>query len=103
MEIETEDIETATMSTKGQVIIPARLRKKYGLKKGRKIVFMEEHNCIKILPPTDLRSLCGSWPDLDAEALTKEIIEDRERDAEIEREREAQIEKTVQKNLRKKR
>ncbi|HEY9205195.1 MAG TPA: AbrB/MazE/SpoVT family DNA-binding domain-containing protein [Candidatus Methanoperedens sp.] len=102
MEIETEDIETVTMSTKGQVIIPARLRKKYGLKKGRKIVFMEENNCIKILPPTDLRSLCGSWPELDADALTKEIIEDRERDAQIDRERDAQIEKKVQ-NLRKKR
>ncbi len=52
---------------------------------------MAEHNCIKILPPTDLRSLCGSWPDLDADALTKEIIEDRERDAEIEREREGAL------------
>ncbi len=49
---------------------------------------MEERNSIRILPPTDLRSLCGSWPDLDADAITKEIIEDRERDAEIERERE---------------
>ncbi len=63
---------------------------------------MEERNCIKILPPTDLRSLCGSWPDLDADALTKEIIEDRERDAQIERERDAQKEKTAKKNMRKK-
>ncbi len=49
---------------------------------------MEERNYIRILPPTDLRSLCGSWPDLDVDVLTKEIIEDRERDAKIERERE---------------
>lgn len=101
-DIETEDIETATMSTKGQVIIPARLRKKYGFNKGRKIVFIEEPGYIKMMPPTDLRSLCGSWPELDMETLTKEIIEDRERDAEIERERERQIEKEAKKNLKKK-
>ncbi len=52
---------------------------------------MEEHNYFKILPPTDLRSLCGSWPELDADAITKEIIEDRERDAEIERERDGAL------------
>jgi len=97
-----EDIETATMSTKGQVIIPARLRKKYGLIKGRKIVFMEEPGYIKMLPPTDMRSLCGSWPELDAETLAKEIIEDRQRDEEIEKERERQIEKDYKKNLKKK-
>ncbi|MCZ7393940.1 MAG: hypothetical protein ABOK23_10110 [Candidatus Methanoperedens sp.] len=88
-------IETVIMSTKGQVIIPARLRKKYGLKKGKKLVLMEEEGYIKMLPPTDLRKLCGSWPDLDVEALTKEIIEDRERDEEIEKERERLIEKTL--------
>jgi len=97
-----EDIETATMSTKGQVIIPARLRKKYGLKKGKRILFMEEQGYIKVLPPTDLRSLCGSWPELDAETLAKEIIEDRESDEEIEKERERLIEKAVKKNVKKK-
>jgi AbrB family looped-hinge helix DNA binding protein len=101
-DIETENIETATISTKGQVIIPARLRKKYGLKKGKKIMFIEEPGYIKVMPPTDLRSLCGSWPDLDVDAFTKGIIEDRERDAEIEREREGQIEKGAKKNLKKK-
>ena len=97
-----EDIETATMSTKGQVIIPARLRKKYGLKKGRKVIFMEEQGYIKVLPPTDLRSLCGSWPELDVETLSQEIIEDRERDEEIEKERDGLIEKAVKKNVKKK-
>ncbi len=97
-----DDIETAIMSTKGQVIIPARLRRKYGLKKGRKVLFMEEEGYIKVLPPTDLRSLCGCWPELDVDTLTKEIIEDRERDAEIERERERQIEQKTEKNLKKK-
>lgn len=97
-----EDIETATMSTKGQVIIPARLRKKYGLKKGTNVIFMEEQGYIKMLPPTDLTSLCGSWPELDVETLSQEIIEDRERDEKIEKERERRIEKDFKKNLKKK-
>ncbi len=75
-----EDIETAIISTKGQVVIPARLRKKYGLEKGDKLVFIEEEGHIKMLPPTDLRKLCGSWPELDIDAVTEEIIKEREDD-----------------------
>lgn len=80
MVLNTWDIETAIISTKGQVIIPVRLRKKYGLKKGNKLVFIEEEGYIKMLPPTDLRKLCGSWPELDIEAVTEEIIKEREDD-----------------------
>jgi len=43
---------------------------------------------IKIKPKTKLRSLCGTWPELDIETITREIIDDREQDAKIERERE---------------
>lgn len=75
-----QDMETAIISTKGQVIIPARLRKKYGFMKGDKLVFIEEDGYIKMLPPTDLRKLCGSWPELDIETVTEEIIKEREDD-----------------------
>lgn len=92
-----DDIETITMSTKGQIIIPARLRKKYGLKKGKKVVLIDDDGYIKVQPPTDLRKLCGSWHELDAEALTKEIIQDREDDEERERLIEAAIKKSSKK------
>ncbi len=101
-EIETEDIETATVSTKGQIIIPARLRKKFGLQKGRKVIFMEEEGYIKMVPPADLRSLCGSWPDLDVDKITKEIIEEREDDLERERLIEEAIKKSNSKSSKKK-
>ncbi|MFZ3383551.1 MAG: hypothetical protein WA144_06460 [Candidatus Methanoperedens sp.] len=39
-----------------------------------------ELGTIKLMPRTKLRSLCGTWSDLDLEAVTKEIIEDRKRD-----------------------
>jgi len=35
---------------------------------------------MKLKPKEKLRSLCGSWPELDIEAVTKEIIQDREED-----------------------
>jgi AbrB family looped-hinge helix DNA binding protein len=37
-----------TMSSKGQVVIPAKLRKQFGLKEGRKIVFSVEKNKLVI-------------------------------------------------------
>ncbi len=86
-------MQSVIMSTKGQVIIPARIRKKYGLKKGKKLVLIEEEGYIKMLPPVDLTKLCGSWPDLDLEAVRKEIEESRKDDEE----REKQIEEAIKK------
>ncbi|VVB93953.1 Antidote-toxin recognition MazE, bacterial antitoxin [uncultured archaeon] len=68
------------MSRKGQVVIPADIRKKYKLKEGEMLFLEEEEGTIKLMPRTKLRSLCGTWPNLDIEAVTKEIIEDRKRD-----------------------
>ena len=40
------------MTTKGQVVVPARLRKKYGIEPGKKIAFFEENGAI-VLKPMD--------------------------------------------------
>ena len=68
------------MSTKGQIVIPANIRKKYRLEKGEKLVIIEEDGYLKILPPTDLRTLCGSWSDLDSKAVRKQIEDMRKED-----------------------
>ncbi|MVN22827.1 AbrB/MazE/SpoVT family DNA-binding domain-containing protein [Mucilaginibacter arboris] len=39
-------METSLISAKGQVVIPVRLRKKYGFEPGKKIAFFEENGCI---------------------------------------------------------
>ncbi len=70
-------METITISAKGQIVIPARIRKKFGLKKGEKLVIMEDDGCIKMLPPTDITTLCGVWSDLDPKAVRKQIEEMR--------------------------
>lgn len=68
------------MSAKGQIVIPANIRKKYRLEKGEKLIIVEEDGYIKILPPTDLRTLCGSWSDLDLKSVRKQIEDMRKED-----------------------
>jgi AbrB family looped-hinge helix DNA binding protein len=46
-------METTVVTTKGQIVIPARLRKKYGIKIGTKIQFEEEDGEIILLPLTE--------------------------------------------------
>ena len=73
-------METITMSAKGQIVIPARIRKKFGLKKGEKLTILEEDGYIKMLPPTDITTLCGAWSDLDPRTLRKQIEDMRKHD-----------------------
>ncbi|RYY07171.1 MAG: AbrB/MazE/SpoVT family DNA-binding domain-containing protein [Sphingobacteriaceae bacterium] len=44
------NIEISLITTKGQVVVPARLRKKYGIKSGKKIAFFEENGAIVLKP-----------------------------------------------------
>jgi AbrB family looped-hinge helix DNA binding protein len=72
-------MEESRISVKGQVVIPARLRKKYGLKTGERVVFIEEDNYVIIKPRTKLVDLCGSVkPELTMEEARKKIREMRE-------------------------
>lgn len=80
---------------KGQVVIPARIRKKYDLKEGSMLAVEEREGVIKLMPKVKLRSLCGSWPELSIETITKEIIEDREREEKRGKEREKLIEEMI--------
>jgi len=54
--------ETSTVTTKGQLVIPARLRKKYSIRKGTQVAFLEEENRLVLQPITKefIQSLRGS-------------------------------------------
>jgi AbrB family looped-hinge helix DNA binding protein len=54
--------EQSTVTTKGQLVIPARLRKKYSIRKGTKVAFIEEDNRIVLQPITHefIRQIRGS-------------------------------------------
>jgi AbrB family looped-hinge helix DNA binding protein len=41
------------VTTKGQIVIPARLRQKYGIKKGTRIIVSDNGNSIILKPMTE--------------------------------------------------
>lgn len=45
-------METGYVTTKGQLVIPSKMRRKYGIKPGTRINFFEEKDGIKIIPVT---------------------------------------------------
>ncbi len=55
-------VETSTVTSKGQLVIPARLRRSFGIKKGTLISFIEDNGRIIIQPITRefIRGLRGS-------------------------------------------
>lgn len=44
--------EVSTVTTKGQLVIPSRLRRKYSIRKGTQVAFVEEENRIVLQPIT---------------------------------------------------
>ena len=53
--------EVSTVTTKGQLVIPARLRRKYAIRKGTQVTFVEEANGLLLRPltPEFIRGLRG--------------------------------------------
>lgn len=45
--------EQSTVTSKGQLVIPARLRKKYSIRKGTKVAFIEDDNRLILQPITN--------------------------------------------------
>jgi AbrB family looped-hinge helix DNA binding protein len=83
-------MEMAYVTSKGQLVIPARLRRRYGIMPGTKICFIERDNEILFQPVTKeyIRSVCGM---LKSEtSVTQELLKERAKDKEHE---ESRIEK----------
>ena len=77
-------METAHVTSKGQLVVPSRLRRKYGIKPGTKVCFIERGNEIVFQPVTleYIRSVCGM---LKSEtSVTQELLKERARDKESE-------------------
>lgn len=68
-------IETSIVTTKGQLVIPARLRRRFGIKKGTRVTFSEEGGRLIVQPVTRefIRALRGS---LKGEPSALEILLD---------------------------
>jgi AbrB family looped-hinge helix DNA binding protein len=53
------ETETVTISSKGQVTLPSKLRRKLKLAKGEKLLVTSEDNAIKLIPVPKLSKLAG--------------------------------------------
>lgn len=73
-------METGNVTTKGQLVIPARIRRRYGIKAGTKVHFIERGDELVLRPVTAvaIRQLCGV---LKSEtSVTQELLADRRAD-----------------------
>jgi AbrB family looped-hinge helix DNA binding protein len=73
-------VDTAYVTSKGQLVVPARIRRKYGIKPGTRICFIERGGEIIFQPVTReyIRSVCGM---LKSEtSATEELLKERAKD-----------------------
>ena len=82
-----ERLETRA-TEKGQIVIPAALRKKYGIKKGTRIQVYEQddHIILNPLSPEVIRAKLDKLQGIvkGGPSMTKELEEERARDRELE-------------------
>ena len=73
-------MESAYVTTKGQLVIPARIRRKLGIKPGTKVCFVERGGEILFQPVTKeyIRSVCGMLKS--PTSVTQELLADRKKD-----------------------
>lgn len=76
-------METSVVTIKGQVVIPAKIRRKFGIKKGTKIAFIEQNRKL-IIQPLDknyFESLAGI---IGTEGkILKSLMEDKKKEREL--------------------
>ena len=76
-------IETSVVTTKGQLVTPARLRRRFGIKKGARVTFVEDAGRIIVQPVTRefIRGVRGSLrPEPSALAV---LLEERKVECQI--------------------
>jgi AbrB family looped-hinge helix DNA binding protein len=73
-------MDSAYVTSKGQLVVPARLRRKYGIKKGTKVRFLERDREIVLQPVTRqyIRGACGMLAD--AGPATPQLLRERAHD-----------------------
>jgi AbrB family looped-hinge helix DNA binding protein len=72
-----------TITEKGTVTIPAEVRKKYGLKKGSRVKFVETDGGILLVPVIPFEELLGADKNVKKTVyqMIKELQEERRREA----------------------
>ena len=73
-------MNTAYVTSKGQLVVPSRIRRRFGIKPGTRINFVEEGDRIIFQPVTReyIDSFCGIFKQKPGEkSVVQELIEER--------------------------
>jgi AbrB family looped-hinge helix DNA binding protein len=76
-------MDKSVVTVKGQVVIPSKLRRKFGIKKGTQVYLYEQDGAIVIRPITDeyIKSLAGITGTKGK--LLKALLEEKEKEREL--------------------
>ena len=77
-------METGYVTSKGQLVIPSKLRKRFGIKPGTRVNFFEEGDGIKIIPVTSetIKANMG-FLGKDGPNLLKALMEEKKKEREL--------------------
>ena len=81
------NMDSAYVTTKGQLVVPARIRRRFGIKPGTRINFVEEGDRIIFQPVTReyINSFCGVFKLKPGEkSVVQEHLEERRKERERE-------------------
>lgn len=76
-------METGYVTTKGQLVIPSKIRKKFGIKPGTRVNFFEEKDGIKIIPITPETIEANKGFLGTGGKLLKALLEDKKKEREL--------------------
>ena len=73
-------MDSAYVATRGRIVIPARLRRRHGIKQGTRVCFIERGDDILFQPVTKeyIRSICGMLKS--RASMTSKLLRERKRD-----------------------
>jgi AbrB family looped-hinge helix DNA binding protein len=76
-------METSVVTIKGQIVVPVKIRRKFGIKKGTKIAFIEQNGKLHIQPldKNYFESIAGILG-TDGDML-KGLMEDKKKEREL--------------------
>jgi AbrB family looped-hinge helix DNA binding protein len=77
-------MSSSVITRKGQVVIPAKIRRRLGLKNGTRVNFYEENGGIRIVPvtPEIIEKNFGVFKDMKGK-LMKALMEEKKREREL--------------------
>jgi AbrB family looped-hinge helix DNA binding protein len=76
-------VETSVITSKGQIVIPVKIRRKYGMKNGTKVAFIEQGDKVFVQPLDKeyFNKLAGV---LDEKGkMLKSLMEDKKKEREL--------------------